>query len=516
MPEKAKLINKSTIIEEPSIVQEGTPFFNSASLVRDKFRSKSKGETQKLTCLEHYQVMFEDLKRNPSNCFLLIKIILVYFKQGFFNTLNYSLNAFITRIATFFIAFVDSEENVIAVGYSKTIQNMIADFVLFSAAITISIEVGKCMGSHQLKKANKILYYSLLFNFGYTMLVYLPSIWFSPLFFLKYTKLNSDVAYLIRTVNIVCFIPALMANLNLCVSAYLQTLGLGNILGRCNFVGAILSFLAGMITFKLTKSGLYLFYAISWVITLAQFLASLSLYLLALKPEGKIKDIKINLKDWIFVTKSFLKNSIIGMSNSVDCELIMLFASIFLSYEANSAFIFCLSVSFMHLNVVLNHYKSTYAIFSNYLGMADVKMARFIFFLGSLLFLGSAVIYSLIFALGYKFMINNALKDSPKSQELLPTMLIITLIGQIARVHVCYPVDYGNGLEKRKLTFGLGWLKNFFLAGLCYYFVEILGIKGDGVTFAFYFPNFLMDLILHIIFYFTNWKRAIKRLKVLN
>lgn len=446
-------------------------------------------------------------KENATRC--AIRII----RNGFFNFFNYSAPTFFQRFAIIFIGLVEPNHIILGVGYSKTIQNIFGDFVLFSAVLVVNTEVGKLLGSGNYSKLSKVLYYSLFFTFFYSVLVSTPAMFTAGIFLPKITNLSKKVGRTTNRINIVCIIPILLQNLNYSLTAYLQSLGLGRNMGTINIMVAILGIVLSTACFLITNSGLKAYYLMIWCSGAGRFFVSLYFYINALTPITKINDFEIVWKDFRFVAKKMISNAIVDVFQFCNVEIVYICASIKLNVSENSAAVFVLSLYLMFNCLLVSIKRLPYMAFSEFLGLSKPHLARFCYLFSFWTLVSINLIAMIPFSLISYFVCMNSFTDDKDARKYALGTIFMTMPLSLSFCTNNYNMDMLCGLDMRVWasfwSIFVNFLSLFIVLGLDFLFRD----KVLLFLLGYCAPMVLATVFSYIQIWKLDWIRQLEKIE---
>lgn len=448
-----------------------------------------------------------------------LRILWLIITNAFSNLLNFNIPYVLPRAMFFLMAVSLREVETVSVAFSKTMQNLLCDMVLWALIVIVNAEVGKILGSGtKLELAPKILYYCMLIALGYSLFVYLPLVLYTKNILRVSTNLDPEVINLVQDINMQTFIPTMISNVNLAVAAYFQSMGYGKDIARWNIITTLFNTGFFVWTFYFLNWGLSAYIWTSLLVGFFQVVVSLGFYFHKIEPEFKIKTLRICPKHIGYLFVETVKNGTLEYLDFVDTQGLVMLSAIYLGPEENASITFALSIL---SSITLSTYP---AIRLPFVVLTELLSEKHVDCFKSILWnciIGVLIYTSLMaspFVIFTNFLAEKSFGGDLKATEFLKHQVFLTVVAGVLKNCIFFYLDILKCIKHRVFAISITILKTIAFVILGYLFMD-LGIVNEGgiaLLLSLSLTIGAQFVIFQIYFMFLNWKRIAESVEILH
>ena len=419
----------------------------------------------------------------------------------------------------FLMAVSVREEVTVSVAFSKTMQNLLCDMVLWAIIVIVNTEVGKILGSGlKLELAPKILYYCMLICLCYSLFFYLPLCLYTKNILRATTNLDPEVINLVQDINVQTYIPSLISNVNLAVASYFQSLGYGKEVARWNVISAICCVGFFITTFYYFNWGLASYI---WTISLIGFfqvVISVFFYFFQIESHFRIKDLTICVKHLFYVFMETVKNGTLEYLDFFDTQALVMLSAMFLGDQENAAITFSLSILSTITMACYPGIRLPYVVLTELITERHTEWFKSIFWnctLGVLLY---TTICSLPFIIFKDFLAEKSFNGNLDATEFLKHQVFLTVIAGILKNSIFFYLDVLKGIKHRGFGISIIVIKTIAFFGLGYLFVYLKVVEEGGIALllSLSLTIAVQFVVVQVYFMFMDWKHIAESVKILH
>ena len=418
----------------------------------------------------------------------------------------------------FMMAIQISEDETVAIGFSKTMQNLLCDLVLWGIIVIVNTEVGKIFGQReQLELAPKILYYCIIICLIYNFFGYLPLILFTKSLLRATTNLNPNVVDLVETLNLQTFIPAAVCNTNLAFAAYFQSLGYANEISKWNAFTTIFSTAFFLSTFYYFNWGLYSYIWSTWLVGVFQIMVTLGFYFIKISKHLRIPNFKISLPHMKYLVTETIKNGFIEYLDYFDTQILMFLSADILGRAENAAITYGISLVSTITMTCYPGIRLPYVSLTEIMSKKQVEHFKSIFWNCIMAVFVYTSIFGIPFVIFREPISNKSFKSDPDASEYLKHQMVLTIIPAVFKICIFFLLDMLKGIKRRNFAILVIVIKTAAFFGLGYFFryLNIFNEQGMDLLFSLTFCIFIQFVVFEIYFMHVDWKKISEAVEIL-
>ena len=447
-----------------------------------------------------------------------LKILWLIATNGISNLLNFNIAYVFPRFMYFVMALTLSEDETLSIGFSKTMQNLLCDQILWAVIVIVNTEVGKILGSgERLDLAPKILYYSIIICLAYNFFIFLPLVLYTQNILRVTTKLEPSVVEMIYNMNLATYVPALICNTNLGAASYFQSLGYGKEIFRWNSISMIFTAAFFLATYYLGW-GIASYISTCWVIAISQIIVSFGFYFFKIEPEFRITDFSICFKHLGYLIIETFKNGFIEYLDYFDTQVLIVLSSILLGPEENAAITFGLTLL---STITMGCYP---AIRLPYVSLTEIitekhhQNFRSMFWNCNI----AVLIYTSMCGLPYIIfkdgMAENSFNGDAIATQYLKDEMFLTVSAGVLKNSIFFYLDIMKGIKHRGFAILSSAVKTAAFFGLSYLLIELKIVEegGIGLLLSLNLSMIAQFIVYQIYFTFLDWKKISESVEILH
>lgn len=255
--------------------------------------------------------------------------------------------------------------------------SLLGDYIYWTGALVINVEVGKSLGAKEYRKVPKILLYVITIACIHSILILLPIIFYLDRILALFGAFSPELILKVRTIALKAFIPNMLSVIGVFFSSYLQTLGMGFYVGLWNGFGFIFTSTICSIYYFNTSKELNTYYILLWLQGLFILLIGIYFYFKALKPMAKIKKFAIPWNNFVYLFKNQTKYAIIEFIDNFDYGLLVYISTALLSITQAQFVAIGYSVLSLYQNFSCAGYRLHIVSLCGFIGEKNAILVKF-------------------------------------------------------------------------------------------------------------------------------------------